>query len=233
MTNMKLIGLLGGMSWESTVEYYKIMNIEVQKRLGGHKSAEVLIYSLNFEEIKDLHFKGDWDGVAKMLTERALLLEQAGANAIIICTNTMHLVADKVQKKISIPIVHIVNETGKKAKDANIKKIGLLGTKDTMEKPLYKNIFKNSFGIDMVTPSKEERIKINDIIYNELVFGKINQLSRQKFLEIITNLVNEGAEGIILGCTEIPLLIKQEDVTVPIFDTTLIHALAAVDFMLN
>ena len=163
MTNMKLIGLLGGMSWESTVEYYKIMNIEVQKRLGGHKSAEVLIYSLNFEEIKDLHFKGDWDGVAKMLTERALLLEQAGANAIIICTN-------KVQKKISIPIVHIVNETGKKAKDANIKKIGLLGTKDTMEKPLYKNIFKNSFGIDMVTPSKEERIKINDIIYNELTF---------------------------------------------------------------
>ena len=233
MKNMKLIGLLGGMSWESTVEYYKIMNTEVQKRLGGHNSAEVLIYSLNFEEIKDLHFKQDWEGVAKMLIDRAVLLEQAGAKAIVICTNTMHLVADKIKEKISIPIIHIVHETGKKAKEANIKKIGLLGTKDTMEKPLYKDIFENSYNIDMITPPEDERIRINDIIYNELVFGKIEQSSKEQYLEIIRKLIEQGAEGIILGCTEIPLLIKQEDLTVPIFDTTMIHAMASVDFMLK
>lgn len=230
---MKLIGLLGGMSWESTTEYYKIMNTEVTKRLGGHNSAEVLIHSLNFTEIKDLHFKQDWEGVAEMLITRALKLEQAGAKAIVICTNTMHLVADKIQEKIQIPIIHIVHETAKKAKEQNIKKIGLLGTKDTMEKPLYKDIFKESYGIDMVTPNQEERILINDIIYDELVFGKITKESKEKFQKIINNLIKEGAKGIVLGCTEIPLLIKQEDVMVPIFDTTLIHALAAVDFMLK
>ncbi len=230
---MKLIGLLGGMSWESTSEYYKIMNTEVTKRLGGHYSAEVLIYSLNFTEIKDLHFKGDWEGVAEMLTARTLKLEQAGVKAIVICTNTMHIVADKIQEKISIPIIHIVHETGKKVKEKNIKKIGLLGTKDTMEKPLYKDIFKDSYGIEIVTPNQEDRIKINDIIYDELVFGKITKESKEKFLGIISKLLEDGAEGIILGCTEIPLLINQEDVAVPIFDTTLIHALAAVDFMLK
>ena len=230
---MKIIGLLGGMSWESTAEYYKIMNTEVQKRLGGHSSAEVLIYSLNFAEIKDLHFKGDWNGVTGMLLARALTLEAAGAKALVICTNTMHIVADTVQAQISIPIIHIVHETGKKVKEANIKKIGLLGTKDTMEKPLYKDILKNSYGIDMVTPPEDKRIIVNDIIYNELVFGIINQASKKHYIDIIADLIKQGAEGIILGCTEIPLLIKQEDVTVPIFDTTMIHALAAVNFMLG
>lgn len=230
---MKLIGLLGGMSWESTNEYYKIMNEEINKRVGGHTSAEVLIYSLNFAEIKDLHFKGDWDGVARMLTERALKLQQIGAQAIVICTNTFHIIADRVQEKISIPIIHIVKETGKKAQEKNIKKIGLLGTKDTMEKPLYKDIFKDSFNIDLIVPDQADRIKINDIIYDELVFGKIVQSSKVQYQKIINKLIEQGAEGIVLGCTEIPLLIKQEDVKVPIFDTTMIHALAAVNFMLK
>ena len=160
-------------------------------------------------------------------------MEQAGAKAIVICTNTMHLVADKIKEKISIPIIHIVHETGKKVKEANIKKIGLLGTQDTMEKPLYKDIFKNSYNIDMITPSKDDRIRINDIIYNELVFGKIKLVSKEQYLEIIHGLIEQGVEGIILGCTEIPLLIKQEDLTVPIFDTTMIHAMASVNFMLQ
>lgn len=230
---MKLIGLLGGMSWESTTEYYQYMNEEVQKRLGGHHSAEVLIYSLDFETIKNLHFKADWDGVARMLTERALKLQQIGAEAIVICTNTFHIVADKVQEQLSIPIIHIVKETGKKAKEKNIKKIGLLGTKDTMEKPLYKDIFKESFGIELIAPDQADRMKINDIIYNELVFGKLTQPSKAQYLEIIQKLIDQGAEGIVLGCTEIPLLIKQADVKVPILDTTMIHAFSAVDFMLK
>lgn len=227
------MGLLGGMSWESTAGYYNIMNTEIQKRLGGHNSAEVLIYSLNFDEIKDLHFKADWDGVATMLTERAVKLEQAGAKAIVICTNTMHLVAEEVQEKISIPIIHIVHETAKKAKESNIKKIGLLGTKDTMEKPLYNDIFKKEYDIEMVTPSESDRIKVNDIIYDELVFGVIKESSKKEFLKIIDSLLQQGAQGVILGCTEIPLIIKQTDVLVPVFDTTTIHALAAVDFMLK
>ncbi len=230
---MKLLGLLGGMSWESTTEYYNIMNTEINKRLGNHHSAEVIIYSLDFENIKNLHFKADWDGVATMLIERAVKLEQAGAKGIVICTNTMHLVADKIQEKISIPIIHIVHETAKNVKDANVKKIGLLGTKDTMEKPLYKDIFKEDYGIETVTPSEKDRIRINDIIYEELVFGVIKESSKKEFLQIIDNLIQQGAGGVILGCTEIPLLIKQEDVSVPIFDTTTIHALAAVDFMLK
>ena len=230
---MKIIGLLGGMSWESTSEYYKIMNTEIQKRLGGHSSAEVLIYSLNFAEIKDLHFKGDWEGVAGMLISRASKLEAAGAKALVICTNTMHIVAEKIQAHISITIIHIVHETGKKVKKSHIKKIGLLGTKDTMEKPLYRDIFKNSYEIDMITPPEDKRNMVNDIIYNELVFGIINPSSKKQYLEIIADLIKQGAEGIILGCTEIPLLIKQEDVNIPIFDTTMIHALAVVDFMLS
>lgn len=230
---MKLIGLLGGMSFESSAEYYTIINEEINKRVGGHASAELLMYSLNFAEIKDLHFKGDWDGVARMLTERALKLQQIGAEAIVICTNTFHIVADKVQEQLSIPIIHIVKETGKKAQEKNIKKIGLLGTKDTMEKPLYKDIFKDSFGIELIVPNQPDRLKINEIIYDELVFGKITEPSKAQYLEIIQKLIDQGAEGIILGCTEIPLLIKQKDVKVPIFDTTMIHALAAVDFMLK
>lgn len=230
---MKTIGLLGGMSWESTVEYYKILNEEINNRLGGHHSAKILLYSIDFEIIKNEHFAQHWDEVAKLLIEPALKLQEAGAEAIVICTNTMHLVADKVQEKISIPIIHIVKETAKKVSELKLKKIGLLGTKDTMEKPLYKDIFKEEFGLEIIVPDQEDRLLVNTIIYDELVMGKINQSSKDNYLAIITKLIEKGAEGIILGCTEIPLLIKEKDVSVPIFDTTMIHALAAVDFMVK
>lgn len=230
---MKVIGLLGGMSWHSTSEYYKIINEEVNRRLGGHTSAELLIYSMNLADTKDLQAHDEWDAVASILLEKSLKLQQAGAQALVICTNTKHLVADKIQEKLSIPLIHIVHETAKKAVEKNVKKIGLLGTKYTMEKPLYKDIFKQDYGIDIITPSEGDRIKINSLIYDELDFGIIKDSSKKKFLKIIDGLLQQGAQGIILGCTEIPLIIKQTDVLVPVFDTTLIHALAAVDFMLK
>lgn len=230
---MKTIGLLGGMSWESTIEYYKILNEEINNRLGGHHSAKILLYSIDFEIIKNEHFAQNWNEVARLLTEPALKLQEAGADAIVICTNTMHLVADKVQEKLSIPIIHIVKETGKKASEKKLKKVGLLGTKDTMEKPLYKNIFKDQFGIDIIVPDESDRVLVNTIIYDELVMGKITNPSKENYLAIISKLIEKGAEGIILGCTEIPLLIKEKDVSVPIFDTTMIHAMAAIDFMVK
>lgn len=230
---MKLIGLLGGMSWESTTEYYRIINEEINRRLGGHTSANLLLYSLNIAETLDLQAHDEWDEVTNILVKKALKLQEAGAEAIVICTNTKHIVADRIQQKIAIPIIHIVKETAKKVKEKNIKKVGLLGTIYTMEKPLYRDIFKESFGIAIIVPDQDDRQMINDIIYNELQFGNINQKSKEFFFLVIAKLVENGAEGIILGCTEIPLVIKQEDVNIPVFNTTMIHALAAVDFMLS
>ena len=230
---MKTIGLLAGMSWESSAEYYKILNEEIKKRLGGLHSAKIFMYSFDFEVIKKEHFAQNWDEVARMLIEPSIKLQEAGAEAIVICTNTMHLVADKVQAQLTIPIIHIVRETAKNVSAKNLKKVGLLGTKDTMEKPLYKDIFKNEFDIEIITPDQEDRLLVNTIIYDELVLGKITQSSKKNYLAIISKLIENGAEGIILGCTEIPLLIKEKDVSVPIFDTTMIHALSAVDFMLK
>ena len=230
---MKLIGLLGGMSWESSLEYYRIINQEIKTKLGGLSSAKLILYSVDFGEIGRLQHEGKWDKLTTLLTKAAVDLESIGAEGIVICTNTMHLIAEEMKKKISVPIIHIVKETGKKIKEKGLKKVGLLGTVFTMDSPLYKDFLLKEYNIKVIIPKKEKMKIINDIIYKELVLGKIEKSSKLKFIEIIDSLVDEGAEGIILGCTEIPLLIKQKDVQVPVFDTTLIHALSTVEFMIK
>ncbi|WP_423406828.1 aspartate/glutamate racemase family protein [Heyndrickxia sp. MSNUG] len=229
---MKTIGLIGGMSWESSVEYYRIINEEIKKRLGGLHSAKCILYSMNFEEIERCQSQNRWDQAGEILGEAAVGLEHAGADFIVICTNTMHKVIDVIQKKTSLPILHIADETADEILNQGLKKVGLLGTKYTMEEDFYTSRIKDQ-NIDILIPDEEERLTINQIIFNELCLGKTVQSSREYFKEVIQKLVAEGAEGIILGCTEIGLLIKQEDVDVPLFDTTLIHALGAVNKALS
>lgn len=230
---MKVIGLLGGMSWESTLEYYRIINETVKERLGGLHSAKCILYSFDFAEIELLQREGDWDKLAEMLIDAAKKLEACGAGLIVICTNTMHKLADKVEAKINIPLIHIVDATAEKILEKNIKQVGLLGTRFTMEEPFYKRRLEEKYGIKVIIPNSKEREIVDRVIFEELVLGIIRQSSRERFKQIIYSLVDRGAEGIILGCTEIPLLIKQEDVTVPVFDTTTIHARAAVEFALR
>ena len=230
---MKVIGLLGGMSWESTLEYYRIINETVKERLGGLHSAKCILYSFDFAEIESLQREGDWDKLAEMLIDAAKKLEACGAGLIVICTNTMHKLADKVEAKINIPLIHIVDATAEKILEKNIKQVGLLGTRFTMEEPFYKRRLEEKYGIKVIIPNSKEREIVDRVIFEELVLGIIRQSSRERFKQIIYSLVDRGAEGIILGCTEIPLLIKQEDVTVPVFDTTTIHARAAVEFALR
>jgi len=230
---VKVIGLLGGMSWESTLEYYRIINETVKERLGGLHSAKCILYSFDFAEIELLQREGDWDKLAEMLIDAAKKLEACGAGLIVICTNTMHKLADKVEAKINIPLIHIVDATAEKILEKNIKQVGLLGTRFTMEEPFYKRRLEEKYGIKVIIPNSKEREIVDRVIFEELVLGIIRQSSRERFKQIIYSLVDRGAEGIILGCTEIPLLIKQEDVTVPVFDTTTIHARAAVEFALR
>lgn len=230
---MKVIGLLGGMSWESTLEYYRIINETVKKRLGGLHSAKCIIYSFDFAEIERLQREGEWDKLAEMLIDAARKLEACGAGLIVICTNTMHKLADKVEAKISIPLIHIVDATAEKILEKNIKQVGLLGTRFTMEEPFYKRRLEEKYDIKIIVPNFKEGEIVDRVIFEELVLGIIRQSSKEKFKQIIYSLVDRGAEGIILGCTEIPLLIKQEDVSVPVFDTTTIHARAAVEFALR
>ena len=230
---MKVIGLLGGMSWESTLEYYRIINETVKERLGGLHSAKCILYSFDFAEIELLQREGDWDKLAEMLIDAAKKLEACGAGLIVICTNTMHKLADKVEAKINIPLIHIVDATAEKILEKNIKQVGLLGTRFTMEEPFYKRRLEEKYGIKVIIPNSKEREIVDRVIFEELVLGIIRQSSKERFKQIIYSLVDRGAEGIILGCTEIPLLIKQEDVTVPVFDTTTIHARAAVEFALR
>ncbi len=225
---MKTIGLIGGMSWESSVEYYRIINEEIKKRLGGLHSAKCLLYSVDFAEIERYQAEGDWDSAGKILGEVALSLEKAGAEFIVICTNTMHKVVQIVKEKINIPILHIADATANQIKKLNLKTVGLLGTKYTMEQDFYKSRIESN-GIRVLVPNQTEREKINKIIYEELCLGNIKQSSRDYYKEVIKNLVANGAEGIILGCTEIGLLVKEEDSEVPIFDTTEIHAIESVN----
>lgn len=220
---MKTIGLIGGMSFESTIPYYQIINETVQKELGGLNSAKILLYSVNFREIEECQAKGDWDKSGKILGNVAKSLELAGADFIVICTNTMHKVAPYIQSQINIPIVHIAEATAEKLLQAGIKTVALLGTKYTMTEDFYKEKI-TSFGIDVIIPDKEDIEAVNDIIYKELCVGIISMSSKQKYLEIIAKMNKKGAKGIILGCTEIGLLIKQTDVSIPIFDTAIIHA---------
>jgi aspartate racemase len=225
---MKTIGMLGGMSWESTLEYYKILNEAVKEKLGGLHSAKILLYSFDFEDIEILQHQQRWDLLEPMLLERAKRLEEAGADMIVLCTNTMHLMANALEANLSIPLVHIADVTAEKIKEQRIHLVALLGTRFTMEGDFYKKRLEERYNIRTIIPDEEDRQIIHNVIYNELCHGDIKESSRTEFLRIIDILLLRGAEGVILGCTEIPLLIKQRDVTVPLFDTTKIHASAAV-----
>ena len=229
---MKTIGLIGGMSWESTSEYYRILNEEIKSRLGGLHSAKCLINSVDFEEIERFQSNGDWDGAGEVLGNAAYSLQKGGADFIIICTNTMHKVVEKIKENINIPVLHIADTTAKEIKRKGIQTIGLLGTKYTMEQDFYKSRIEEN-NIKVIVPVEKNREKLNEIIYTELCLGKITSQSREYYKRVIEELVQKGAQGIILGCTEIGLLIKQEDVSVPIFDTTHIHAVEAVHFALQ
>ena len=230
---MKTIGLVGGLSWESSKEYYRIINETVNERLGGLHSAKCMLYSLDFAEIRKIQQTKGYDEVTKILIDAAQRLEAAGADIVVICANTMHKFVPEIQRRIHVPIIHIADATAEKILEKGLKKVGLLGTKMTMEEDFYKGRIRERFGIDVLVPDKDERDFIERVIFDELCVGKMNPSSKERFKEIIGNLVDSGAEGIILGCTEIPLLIKQEDVNVPVFDTTEIHAKAAVEFALK
>ncbi|MEH6940729.1 aspartate/glutamate racemase family protein [Bacillus sp. JJ722] len=225
---MKTIGLIGGMSWESSVEYYRIINEEVRIKLGGLHSAKCLLYSVDFEEIERYQQEGKWEKAGEVLGDVAQSLEKAGADFIVICTNTMHKVVHQIEGKISTPILHIADATTVQIKKQGFSTVGLLGTKYTMEQDFYKSRIESS-GIKVVIPNECDREVVNNIIFEELCLGKISQTSRECYKQVIEKLIKNGAEGIILGCTEIGLLVKDEDSTVPLFDTTTIHALEAVN----
>ena len=220
---MKTIGMIGGMSWESTVTYYQIVNEVVKRELGGLHSAKVLMYSVDFDEIERCQAAGEWDESARILGDAAANLEKAGADFIVICTNTMHKVAPDIARRVSIPILHIAEATAQALKAANVARVGLLGTKYTMTQAFYKDVLTAS-GIDVLVPQGGEIDEVNSVIYDELCLGDIRPESRHRFLEIIEGLRARGAQGVILGCTEIGLLVKQADTDIPVFDTTLIHA---------
>ncbi len=220
---MKELGLIGGMSFESTITYYQVINETVKRELGGLHSAKCILYSVDFDEIERYQASGEWAKSGEVLADAAKALERAGADLIVICTNTMHKVAPDIAKAIDIPILHIADMTALELKKADIHRVGLLGTKYTMTQDFYKDVL-IAKGIDVLVPDQEDIEVVNDVIYNELCLGIIKDISKEKYLKIIDKLVQKGAEGIILGCTEIGLLIKQGDTDIPLFDTTLIHA---------
>lgn len=230
---MKTIGLIGGMSWESSLEYYRIINEQVKEKLGGHHSAKSLMYSLDFDLIEKLQQQEKWDELTSIMIKAAQGLEEGGADFVLICTNTMHKMAENVQDNINIPLLHIADTTAERIKEKDLKKIGLLGTNFTMEEDFYKGRLTNKHGLEIIVPKKEDRQIIHQIIYQELCLGQIKPSSKDQYIEIINKLVDSGAEAVILGCTEIPLLVQQEDVNIPLFDTTSIHADTAVEFALK
>lgn len=226
---MKTIGIIGGMSWESTHHYYQVMNQYVHAKLGGHNSIESIIYSVNFEPILQLVNQNDWERIGKKIAELAKKLEDARADFIIMTSNTIHKVCPMVEQRIHIPILHIVDPTGDAIQKSGISTVGLLGTKVTMEEDFYKKRLEDRYGIKVLIPKNEEREVLNRIIFEELTIGLIHENSRKKGLSMIANLMNAGADGVILGCTELTLLLTQKDTHVPLFDTTDLHAKAAVD----
>ncbi|HJN05587.1 MAG TPA: aspartate/glutamate racemase family protein [Bacteroidales bacterium] len=230
---MKTIGLIGGMSWESSSVYYKLINKKVKETLGGFHSCKSIMVTVDFAEIEKLQHQNEWLALDKMMAESAKQLELAGADIVILCTNTMHLCSSAIMENISIPFLHIAEATGMEIKNKNLKKVGLLGTKFTMEKNFYKDYLFNRFGVEVIIPTDEERKTVHNIIYQELVKGNIKSDSREIYKQIIKNLEQRGAEGVILGCTEIPSLISESDVDIPVFDTTTIHAEKAVEWSLS
>jgi len=230
---MKVIGLIGGMSWNSTLEYYRLINEGVSSKLGGFHSARIVLYSLDFEEIERTQREARWDDATDILVEAGTGLKQAGADFLVICTNTMHKVADLVAERIGLPLLRIGDAIGDAIKACGLRKIGLLGTRFVMEEDFYRDRLEKYFGIEVLVPPKEEQNVVDRIIYEELCQGKIEDSSRRACLKIIEGLTGRGAEGIILGCTELPLLIRPGDVPVILFDTTWIHAEAAVKLALS
>ena len=230
---MKTIGLLGGMSWGSTANYYRLLNEGVKKALGGLHSAKIYLYSVDFAEVEPLQHQGKWDEAGVLLANAAKSLEAAGAEGLMICTNTMHKVAPAIEYGLSIPLLHIADATAQLLLADGIKTVGLLGTAFTMEQDFYKGRLTERYGLQVLTPDKPQRKVVHDIIYNELCLGDIKEISRQSYIDIIENLQQRGAEAIILGCTEISLLTQQEHASVPLYDTTQIHAEAAINWMLD
>jgi len=225
---MKTIGLIGGMSWESSAQYYRIINQGVRERLGGVHSARSLMFSVDFADIERLQHEGDWASLTAEMIDAARRLERGGADFLVLCTNTMHRTADEVAASVSIPLLHIADPTGENVRAAGYTRVGLLGTAFTMEQTFYKDRLSSRFGLEVLVPDEAGRSVVHDVIYRELVAGRINDASRQAYREIMGGLVERGAQAIIMGCTEIMLLISEEDCTVPLYDTTTIHARAAI-----
>lgn len=230
---MKTIGLLGGMSWESSAHYYRAINEGIKNALGILHSAKIAMYSVDFAPIEKLQHEGDWAGTASILSEAARNVESAGADFLLICTNTMHKVAPEIAHAINIPILHIADATAEVLQQEGIKRVGLLGTAFTMEQNFYKGRLSDKFGLDVLVPDKEDRELVHRVIYRELCLGKIENGSRTEYLRIIDQLASQGAEGVILGCTEIGMLVSQNDTKVALFDTTAIHAAKAVEYAIE
>jgi len=230
---MRKIGLIGGMSWESTAIYYRLINEEVRRRVGGLHSAKLLLWSFDFAEIAERQHADDWAGATDMMVEAARTLEQAGAEALVICTNTMHALADRIESACRLPLLHIADPTATAIVRAGARRVGLLGTAFTMEQDFYRGRLEQRFGLEVLVPDAADRRCVHDIIYQELILGVVSETSRRRYAEVIARLTARGAEAIILGCTEIMLLVRPEDSAVPLFDTTSLHAIAAVDAALG
>ncbi len=229
---MKTIGLIGGMSWESSLEYYRIINEATKARLGGFHSAKSLMVSVDFAEIEAMQEQGRWPEMAKVLAGAAKSLEDGGADFVILCTNTMHKVAGEIEASIHIPFLHIADATGQKIRDSRIGKVGLLGTRFTMEEDFYKSRLAGRYGLEVIVPDARQREIVHRVIFDELVKGEIRRESKEQYIGIIEGLARDGAEGVVLGCTEIGMLVHEGDCRVPVFDTTRIHAEAAVEYAL-
>jgi aspartate racemase len=230
---MKTIGLLGGMSWESTLDYYKLINQQVSSTLGGFHSAKIVMISVDFALLEENMSKGQWSACARILVSAAQKIEKAGADCLLICTNTLHKVAPEVQAAITIPLLHIADGAGQTLVQKNISAIGLLGTRFTMEEDFYRQRLAEKFGLKVFVPPAKERKIIDTIIFNELCMGKINTNSRQEYIRIMEGLKDQGAEAILLGCTEIAMLVNKDHTEIPLFDTTAIHAAMAVSYSVN
>lgn len=230
---MKTIGLIGGLSWESSAVYYRVINELVGAKLGGTHSAKSIMYSVDFEEVGQLQHQGNWDKLTELMIDAGTRLKNGGADFMVICANTMHKVADEVERQAGIPLLHIADATAAEVKKKGLRKVALLGTKFTMEQDFYTGRLAKKHGIEVIIPDPDEREMIHAVIYQELILGKILEPSRKAFKKIIVHMHSLGAEGVILGCTEIPLLISQKDSAVPIFDTLQIHATVAVEFSMR
>ncbi|EGT4253614.1 aspartate/glutamate racemase [Citrobacter amalonaticus] len=230
---MKTIGLLGGMSWESTIPYYRLINEGIKQHLGGLHSASLLLHSVDFHEIEACQSRGEWDKAGDILAQAAIGLQQAGAEGIVLCTNTMHKVADAIESRCSLPFLHIADATGRVISAQGMHRVALLGTRYTMEQDFYRGRLEQQFAIECLVPDADARATINQIIFDELCLGQFTEASRQYYVEVIEALAAQGAEGVIFGCTEIGLLVPVERSPIPVFDTAAIHASDAVTFMLS